>query len=198
MKFGRTNIMTLMQMNKIQKSWNVCDKYREDVLTDWTVELVKNDLKKNSFPYAVLMENFLGDFTIGSVLRSCNALGGSEMYYYGKKKYDRRSTVGTHHYTGMNHISSVKELVDLKKKYVFVALENNISNCQPIYDYEWDDNSLIIVGEEGKGVTPETLKICDKFIFIPQYGSVRSMNAAVAASIAMNDYVSKFLRKRKS
>ena len=181
-------------MNKIQSHWNVCDKYRVD-FDEWTVDLVKKDLEKNSFPYAVLMENFVGDFTIGSVLRSCNALGGSEMYYYGKKKYDKRATVGTYHYTSMKNISNFEDLLKLKEKYVFVALENNVEDSQSIYDYNWDANSLIIVGEEGKGISEETLSICDKFIFIPQYGSVRSMNAAVAASIAMNDYVSKFIKQ---
>jgi tRNA G18 (ribose-2'-O)-methylase SpoU len=181
-------------MNTIQNNWNVCDKYK---FKEWTLELVKKDIEDNCFPYAVLMENFTGDFTIGSVLRSCNALGGKEMYYYGRKKYDKRATVGTYHYTSMKNISNFEDLLKLKEKYVFVALENNIEkNSQSIYDYEWDENSLIIVGEEGKGISDETLSICDKFIFIPQYGSVRSMNAAVAASIAMNDYVSKKIQNR--
>lgn len=183
--------------SQIQKTWNVSDKYREDIINQWNIELVRNDLQKNCFPYAILMENFLGDFTIGSVLRSCNALGGKEMFYYGKKRYDKRSTVGTHHYSIMNHLDSFEELLELKKNYVFVALENNIENCQSIHDYTWDINSLIVVGEEGKGISKETLEICDKFVYIPQHGSVRSMNAAVAASIAMFDYVSKYGEKNE-
>lgn len=189
--------MTLTPTNKIKKEWNVCDKYREDIFNEWTIDLVKKDLKKNSFPFSVLMENFIGDFTIGSVLRSCNALGGNEMYYYGRKEYDKRGAVGTYHYTCMNHLNSFRDVVELKKKYVFVALENNMEKSNSIYDYVWDDNSLIVIGEEGKGISKEMLEICDKFIFIPQYGSVRSMNAAVASSIAMNDYVQKFLAKQK-
>jgi tRNA G18 (ribose-2'-O)-methylase SpoU len=170
---------------------NVMDKYKD---YNWNVELIKKDVKTNTFPYAVLMEHFKGDFTIGSVLRSCNALGASEMYYYGKKKYDRRACVGTYHYTDMNYLSDFEDLLKLKEKYVFVALEINIENTVPIYDYEWDENSLIIVGEEGTGISQELLNICDKFIHIPQYGSVRSVNAAVAASIAMNDYVCKYFK----
>jgi len=172
---------------------NVLDKYKE---YGWNVDLIKQDIEKNTFPYAVLMENFRGDFTIGSVLRSCNALGGKEMYYYGRKKYDRRATVGTYHYTSMINIKDLEGLISLKSKYKFVALENNIENTIPIYDYEWSENSLIVVGEEGTGISKEVLEICDDFIHIPQYGSVRSMNAAVAASIAMNDYVGKYLRKK--
>ena len=84
------------------------------------------------------------------------------------------------------------ELLKLKEKYVLVALENTVPTAQPLYNYEWDKNSLIVAGEEGIGITPETLKICDKFVYIPQYGSVRSMNAAAAVSIALYDYTAKF------
>jgi tRNA(Leu) C34 or U34 (ribose-2'-O)-methylase TrmL len=138
------------------------------------------------------MENWLGDFNLSSCLRAVNALGGSEMYYLGKKHYDKRGAVGTYNYTQITHLSSREELLKLKEKYVLVALENTVPTAQPLYNYEWDKNSLIVAGEEGIGITPETLKICDKFVYIPQYGSVRSMNAAAAVSIALYDYTAKF------
>jgi len=139
-----------------------------------------------------MMENWLGDFNLSSCLRAVNALGGSEMYYLGKKHYDKRGAVGTYNYTQITHLSSREELLKLKEKYVLVALENTVPTAQPLYNYEWDKNSLIVAGEEGIGITPETLKICDKFVYIPQYGSVRSMNAAAAVSIALYDYTAKF------
>lgn len=169
---------------------NVNDLYKA-----WTEDLIREDLKKRSFNFAVLMENFVGDFNIGSVLRSCNAFGGKEMYYYGRRHYDRRGTVGTHHYTSMVHVPTHEALLELKKQYTFVALENTVAGAQPLYDFEWADNPLIIVGEEGVGITNDMLELCDKFVYIPQYGSVRSLNAAVASSIAMNDFVMKQTRK---
>ena len=162
-----------------------------DMFKSWTEDLIREELKKRSFNFAVLMENFVGDFNIGSVLRSCNAFGGKEMYYYGRKHYDRRGTVGTHHYTSIIHIPERKHLLELKKQYTFVALENTVPGAEPIYDFVWPSNPLLVVGEEGTGITNDTLELCDKFVYIPQYGSVRSLNAAVASSIAMNDFVMK-------
>ena len=62
------------------------DKYKK--LTKWTTELIKDDLKKNAFPFAVLMENFMGDFNIGTVIRSANAFGASEVFYLGDDRRD--------------------------------------------------------------------------------------------------------------
>ena len=162
---------------------NIVDKYKNDLFTKWETEMIKKDLQSKSFSYAVLMEHFVGDFTIGSVLRSGNAFGVSKMYYYGgKKSFDRRSTVGTHLYTDMVHLTSMDELLKLKKEFVFVGLENSTDRAESIYNFKWPINSLIILGEEGVGITKETLELCDKIVYIPQYGSVRSINASSAAS----------------
>jgi len=174
------------------ENWNVIDKYKNDRLTKWNKELIKKDLKQKAFPYAVLMENFLGDFNIGTVIRSANAFNASAVYYLGNKHYDRRGTVGTHNYTDVIHLKTRDELLKLKETYEFVALENTVPSAITLANAEYSRSPLFILGEEGVGITQETLELCDKFVFIPQYGSVRSLNAAVAGSIIMNDFVSKY------
>jgi tRNA G18 (ribose-2'-O)-methylase SpoU len=157
--------------------------------------MVKSDLQASSFPCAVMMENFLGDFNISTVIRNANAFNVREVYYLGMKHYDRRGTVGTHHYIDVNHLKERKHLEQLKEKYVLVGLENSVPSCVPMADFEWPDNALIVIGEEGVGITPETIELCDQFVYIPQYGSVRSLNAGVASGIALNDYVVKRMAK---
>jgi len=182
--------------NNSNDNRNIADRYKHDRLVKWTTEMIKSDLQQKSFPFAVMMENFVGDFNLSSVLRSCNAMNGREMFYLGRKQYDRRGTVGTHHYTDLINVKTREELLKLKERYTFVALENSVAQAEAIYDFVWPENPLIIIGEEGVGITPETLALCDKFVYIPQYGSVRSMNAAVAGSIAMNDFVAKYVKNK--
>jgi tRNA G18 (ribose-2'-O)-methylase SpoU len=182
--------------NNSNDNRNIADRYKYDRLVKWTTEMIKSDLQQKSFPFAVMMENFVGDFNLSSVLRSCNAMNGREMFYLGRKQYDRRGTVGTHHYTDLINVKTREELLKLKERYTFVALENSVAQAEAIYDFVWPENPLIIIGEEGVGITPETLALCDKFVFIPQYGSVRSLNAAVAGSIAMNDFIAKYVKNK--
>ena len=182
--------------NNSNDNRNIVDRYKHDRLVKWTTEMIKSDLQQKSFPFAVMMENFVGDFNLSSVLRSCNAMNGREMFYLGRKQYDRRGTVGTHHYTDLINVKTREEFLKLKERYTFVALENSVPQAEAIYDFAWPENPLIIIGEEGVGITSETLALCDKFVYIPQYGSVRSMNAAVAGSIAMNDFVAKYVKNK--
>ena len=182
-------------MNTTTDNRNIVDKYKNDRFTQWSTEMIKRDLQSKAFPYAVLMENFAGDFNIGTVIRSANAFNARAVYYLGNKHYDRRGTVGTHHYTDVIHLKTRDELLKLKEEYELVALENTVPSSVALADAKHDRPPLYILGEEGVGITPETLEICDKFIHIPQYGSVRSLNAAVAGSIIINDFVSKYIKQ---
>jgi len=174
---------------------NVIDKYKWDRLTKWTTELVKEDLQKTAFPYAVMMENFAGDFNIGTVIRNANAFNAKEVFYLGMRHYDKRGTVGTHHYTNITHIRSADELSKLKEYYTFVGIENSVAGAMPVAEFKWPNNTLLIIGEEGVGITPETLALCDHYVYIPQFGSVRSLNAGVASGIVMCDLVTKIQQK---
>lgn len=169
------------------QSRNVIDRYKS-----WSTELVRDDLATNAFPFAVLMENFVGDFNFGTVIRSANAFNAKAVYYVGNRKYDKRGAVGTYNYSYVHHLPDYQALENLKSGYEFVALENTVSTAVSIYDVKYERPPLFILGEEGIGVTDRTMSMVDRCVFIPQYGSVRSLNAAVAGSIAMNDFVAKY------
>lgn len=153
---------------------------------------IKRQLKETSFPYAVLIENWISDLNIGSCIRNANAFNAKEVYYIGDKRFDRRGMCGVHNYTSINWLSSKQELINLKKKYYFVGLDN-IEGSKPLNNYKWKENTLMIFGSEGVGLTPEMISLCDEIVHIKQFGSVRSLNAATASGIVMNDFVTKYI-----
>lgn len=157
-------------------------------------EEIISTLRKEEAKAAVLMVNFEGDFNIGGVFRSGNCFNFSEMFYFGKKKRDKRGEVGVFNYSNIQFLDTFEKVKDLKNKYHFVALENNFGETKNIIDYVWKPNSLILVGSESNGIAKEFLEICDDFIEIPMFGTCRSFNAASAASIAMYDYIAKSKR----
>ena len=166
---------------------NVLDKYKE-----WQVDLIKREVEKNTFPYAVLMENWGSDFNLSTLVRNANAFGAKEVFYLkDKKRWDKRGAVGTYHYTNVQHLSSYDQIEELKKRYKLVAVENGLWRSQTLASYEWEPNTLLVFGEEGSGITSRLMDMCEDVVYIPQYGSVRSLNVGTASGIIMNDYVSK-------
>lgn len=78
-------------------------------------------------------------------------------------------------------IKTVSELKDKGFSVIATALENSY----PIKEIELNGRRAIVIGNEAHGVTPEMLAVADKSVRIDMQGKVESLNAAVAAGIAM-------------
>jgi tRNA G18 (ribose-2'-O)-methylase SpoU len=149
------------------------------------------------------MMQIQGDFNFGTVVRNANAFGAREAFYYGpRKKWDRRSAVGTYHYTKVSWIpeseglGSILELKETYPTFVGVDILPGISSCME--EYAWKPGTLMIFGEERRGLSPEMLDICDDVIHITQRGSVRSINVGTAAGIAMFDFGRNYEKKHNA
>jgi tRNA G18 (ribose-2'-O)-methylase SpoU len=173
----------------IADSRNVVNRYK-----GWMQDLIKQDLSNRALPYSVLMEAWNGDFNIGTLVRNANAFAAQEVLYIGKRKWDRRSSVGTYHYTNVIHLPSFNALSSKKTAYHFIGIDN-VPGAIDLADIDWPDNSLMLFGEEGTGLTKEALNLCERIVQIPMFGSVRSLNCGTASGIVMNDYVQKRQRK---
>ena len=163
---------------------NVVDKYKS--MTD---EQIRQDLLKTKNPISVCMEHWKGDFNISTLIRNANAFNVEKVFYLGKKRIDIRGAVGSHHYIDIFHVpDGVCELVNLKKTYTFVAMDNNIPNTEKLSEFCWsslEKPPLIFFGEEGVGLTSEALNMCDYRIEIQQYGSVRSLNVGTSSGLVL-------------
>lgn len=163
---------------------NVIDKYR-----GWETDLIKTDVKAQTLSYGVCMINLEYDFNFGTLVRNCNAFGVRDVFYVSdKKKWDKRSAVGTYNYTNVTHLTTLDELLALQKSYIFVGIENNC-DAEPLHKFEWPRNPLIIFGSENLGIPHEVLDLCKYTVEIPMMGSVRSLNVGTASGIVLHNYM---------
>lgn len=188
----------------MSERWNLWTRNVVDRYKSWSTESIKKDLQRNSNPFAVCMEHWQGDFNISTLMRNANAFNAREVFYFGKKRFDRRGTVGSHHYIHFTHLQrGISELLALKKDYTIIGVENNVSNTSKLNKFDWlslEKPPLMLFGEEGVGLTKEALKLADYCIEIPQYGSVRSLNVGTSSGILMYSFLqslenSKFVDK---
>jgi tRNA G18 (ribose-2'-O)-methylase SpoU len=167
---------------------------------------IKNELESTKNNFGVLMVNIDYDNNSGNIVRTANAFGAIEVILYGRRKFDRRSSMGTEFYMNFQQIRYVEEIDEALKDYDLVVGLDNIEGSVNIFDYNWKlenptesqvlpkpkaPKTLICLGQESTGLPLEIIKRCDKLVHIPQYGSVRSLNVGTAAGIAMYDFVMK-------
>lgn len=167
---------------------NVLDKYK-----DLPVDQIKADLDSRRSGFVMAFENIVGDFNLATAIRNTNAFCGEAVVIIGRRKYDRRGTVGTYHYEHLVHSLDLSIIHDYRARgYRIVAAENDPAfNPVSMADYNWPEKVFVLFGEEGRGLSPECLELIDEAVYIPQRGSVRSLNVGTASGIFLYDYTLK-------
>lgn len=164
---------------------NVTDYYQS-----WETEAIKADLDKHRTSMITICLNLTGDFNKASIIRSNNAFRGKEVWMVGKRRYDRRGTVGTHHYEHVKHTEDWVSLFQhLKDEGYQIVGVDNVEGAVPLRECWWPLQKVAFVyGEEQLGLSEHMLDACDSIVYIEQGGSVRSLNVGVAAGIVMHWY----------
>lgn len=82
-------------------------------------------------------------------------------------------------------INLARAMEELKESDVWIAGLDNETDARDIYTAELEPPLAIVVGAEGHGLRRLVRESCDYLVRIPMQGSVGSLNAAVAGSIAL-------------
>jgi tRNA G18 (ribose-2'-O)-methylase SpoU len=164
---------------------NVVDRYRY-----WTVEAIVADLDTRRHPFSVAIENFGHDLNIGTVVRTANAFLAAEVHIVGRRRWNRRGAMVTDRYQHLRHHADVAELAAwaTAQDLVLVAVDN-APGAVPLETVELPQRCVLLFGQEGPGLTAEARAAADLTVSIAQFGSTRSINAGVAAGIAMHAWI---------
>ena len=60
-----------------------------------------------------------------------------------------------------------------------------VRNADSVTDADFSGNTLIVVGNEGNGLTKETIEACSSAVTIKMCNNAESLNASIAAAILM-------------
>ncbi|MBC2681363.1 TrmH family RNA methyltransferase [Corynebacterium anserum] len=164
---------------------NVVDAYRY-----WTQAAIIADIDTRRHPLHIAIENFENDSNIGTVVRTANAFAVDTVHIVGRKRWNRRGAMVTDRYQHLMHHRTVSEVLTFaRENNLTVVAVDNTPGSVPIETAELPERCLLLFGQEGPGVTEEAQRGATMTVSIAQFGSTRSINAGVAAGIAMHAWV---------
>lgn len=164
---------------------NVADHYRY-----WTVDAIVADLDTRRHPFAIAIENWQHDLNIGTVVRTANAFLAREVVVVGRRRWNRRGAMVTDRYQHIRHVATIDELLVYSGEagYDLVAIDN-LPGAVPLETTALPRNALLLFGQEGSGLSDAARAAVPLVCSIAQFGSTRSINAGVAAGIAMHAWI---------
>lgn len=142
------------------------------------------------FPYVLILDSLKVDFNIGKIIRSAEALGAHAVDIVGTIFFDPMPAKGCLKRVPWTMKKTFHEsyLKWSDEGYTLYAFDTEAEVY--IHEESFPDKSAFILGHEGCGLSFKKEHYPNiKFIRIPQFGKVESLNVAVAASIVMYEFV---------
>ncbi|GAS89152.1 TrmH family RNA methyltransferase [Mycolicibacterium brisbanense] len=166
---------------------NVVDAYRY-----WTREAIVADIDRRRHALHIAIENFGNDANIGAVVRTANAFAVHTVHIVGRRRWNRRGAMVTDRYQRLRHHDTTADLLAYAaEENLTVVAVDNVPGATRLEQTELPRDCLLVFGQEGPGITPEAQAGAALTVSIAQFGSTRSINAGVAAGIAMHAWITR-------
>ncbi len=142
----------------------------------------------------IILEDIYQPHNASAVLRSCDCFGIQNVHIIeNKNKYEVNPDVALGSAKWLNLLrynrtqnNTLDCLTALKKQgYQIVATTPHQDDFTP-ESFPLDRKFALLFGTELKGLTPDALKLADKFIRIPMVGFTESLNISVSAAILLH------------
>lgn len=155
------------------------------------LELLDAIEKRGQVPLLVLLDGVTDPRNLGAIIRSTAAFGGHGVIVPQRRSVGMTSaawktSAGAAARTPVAMAGNLTQLLkDLKARGLFViGLDGDGDVSLP--ELEIGDGPLaIVVGSEGKGLSRLVTETCDAIVSIPISSSTESLNAGIAASVAL-------------
>lgn len=155
-------------------------------------------LKFNSNALILILDEIHDVGNLGAILRSADAFSVDAVIYKKNNQANPlneiviKTSTNAVSYLTLCETANLNNAIEKLKNigfWVYASCLNNKSISYKSINYA--DKSVIVVGNEQKGISPLIIKNSDFIINIPQFGHVQSLNVSVATGILLSEFRNK-------
>ena len=169
-------------------------KYEYRKYNDW----LQRDLDKKGNNLVLILDKISDVGNFGALIRTAVAVGVSAIFV---PEHEQAPVNGTVFKTSAGTVSKIRIIKDLnlnqvvedlkKRDFWIYGIDMDDEREYPagnIWEQNFDGNTAIVLGSEGKGVSQKILEKCDFITPIPMENDVESLNVSVAGAVAMYEW----------
>lgn len=161
----------------------------DDVKT-YTLDDLLSDAKSKTRPVFVILDHLEDPHNFGAIIRTSEALGVDGIIIPNDRSVGINATVvktsvGAINYIKIARVANIGATIEKLQKNGFWIFGTDMKGT----NYQEQDYSMpvcLIIGNEGKGISPKIKEKCDFMVTIPMKGSINSLNASVSCAIILS------------
>ncbi|MBO7256096.1 MAG: 23S rRNA (guanosine(2251)-2'-O)-methyltransferase RlmB [Bacteroidales bacterium] len=184
------------RLNKIDKGGRSQGVVAYMAQIDYTPfeEAVENAFRKSDAPVFVMLDGVSDVRNLGAIARTAECAGVSAIILPAKGGAAINAEAIKVSAGALLRIDTCKTqnlripIYYLKERgFQVVAATEKTDSL--IYEADFKQPTVIVMGSEGKGISDSVMKLCDAKVKIPMHGEIESLNVSVATSIILFEVV---------
>ncbi len=159
-------------------------------MTPERFQKIKDILNKRQPDLMVVLDNVHKPHNLAAIIRSCDAVGISDIHGISSNEQkvgvNLKSASGSNHWVNLHIHHSIPNVIsELKQSGFSIYAANDSAKAIDYRKVDYTKPSVIVLGAELDGISPETLDSVDDEIKIPMQGMVESLNVSVANAVIL-------------
>lgn len=146
--------------------------------------VIRKTSKKMSDGKLLLLDQIQDPGNMGTLIRTADAAGFAGVLIR-KGSTDPYSQKALRSSMGSIISLPIKFVENLDGYHDYKIYAATLRDAVSYKDIAYPSQSILVIGNEGNGVSDEILKVSDQNIYIPMQGDVESLNASIAGGILM-------------
>ncbi|MGD9926491.1 MAG: 23S rRNA (guanosine(2251)-2'-O)-methyltransferase RlmB [Sphaerochaeta sp.] len=147
------------------------------------------NLKDDDSALVLVLDEITDPQNLGAILRSADQFSVSLVVLPDRRSAHANSTVikvssGAAHYVPMAQVTNINREIEYLKSQGFWVYGAAMDG-QAVYKTTFPNRTVVVMGNEGKGIGQLTQRLCDHMVTIPMTGHIDSLNVSVATGILL-------------
>jgi tRNA (guanosine-2'-O-)-methyltransferase len=158
--------------------------------TEKRIEKIKWVVSKRQPSIRVVIENIHDPHNVSAIFRTCDAAGIPKVsLLYNLEKYPKigkKSSASAYKWIERDKFKSVEECYQQLREEKFIIYASSLkTDSKNLYELDFTKKTVLVFGNEHRGLSKEAEDFADERFFIPMYGMVQSLNVSVSAAITI-------------
>lgn len=159
----------------------------QDINTYSYEELLKKAKTPGLF---VALDGIQDPHNLGAILRTCDCTGVQGVFITKHNSSPLtptaiKASTGAAYTVPVSIVTNLSQTLRNLKKEGYWVVGSDMDNARDYREGIYDVPLVLVIGSEGKGISPLVKKQCDYMVSLPMVGTITSLNASVACAVLL-------------
>lgn len=151
-------------------------------------------MKNKDAGLILIADHITDEGNLGAIIRSAVFFGANGLILPKDRSAGITETVkkrssGAYMHLPISRIVNIGRTLDILDQNGFWIIGTDEKADESIYDFDWQRNVALVLGNEERGLSQVARKRCHQIVKIPSFGSLSTLNVSVSGGVILSEII---------